>query len=283
MVNFHFEIIKKEKSIFLSLFFPLVLFFISFLISNLFNFSSAKVFKTLFFINSSIFVIYLILHFFLSVNDKFRFSLSFLKYRNNFSFYSLKNNFSNLKYNISSFKFKYIDFMNIKLHYVIFSLVFVFLIVNIILSNFFYSIEWAFVMFIVVGILFYLFKIDSRFFILSAIMFLGYCPFLLILKLDVLAEIVAVYVYYFLVVGIILQFIESIKDREFDIDFFDFIGNIKNKLLFFSLIVFTCLSGVVFAVDKLLFSLGSYKWILFYLAILFFVFYVISSFRESFY
>lgn len=73
------------------------------------------------------------------------------------------------------------------------------------------SVEWEFLFFIAAAILFWIFKIDSRILILPAILTLAFIPFLLINKLESLAETLAIYVYYLLVVGVILQIIEHIK------------------------------------------------------------------------
>jgi len=82
-----------------------------------------------------------------------------------------------------------------------------------------FSIEWAFVGFVISAVVFAIAKIDSRFLIFPAILLLGYCPFLLIGKLDKFAENIAIYAYYFLVVGVVLQFVEYIRKIENRVDF----------------------------------------------------------------
>ena len=72
----------------------------------------------------------------------------------------------------------------------------------------FASVEWEFLFFIGAVILYGIFRIDSRILILPAILTLAFLPFLLIVKLEALAETLAIYVYYLLVVGVILQIIE---------------------------------------------------------------------------
>lgn len=103
--------------------------------------------------------------------------------------------------------------------YLILIMGYILLIINIILESRFYSIEWAFIGFVIVTVLYHDFKIDSRFFILPAILLLGYVPFLLIGKQDAIAETTAIYVYYFLVVGVVLQLIEYIEKIENSVDF----------------------------------------------------------------
>ena len=81
------------------------------------------------------------------------------------------------------------------------------------------NIESVFLFFIFAGFLCYFFDIDSRYLILPAILSLWLCPFLLVYELESLAETVAIYVYYFLVVGVILQFIEFKLDYKFRLEF----------------------------------------------------------------
>jgi hypothetical protein len=102
-------------------------------------------------------------------------------------------------------------------------------ILNMFLGSRIYSLEWAFLGFLVITVLFYDFKIDSRFLILPAILLLGYLPFLLVGKFEALAETIAVYVYYFLVVGVILQIIEHVKKVKNTIDFDSFIQRFISK------------------------------------------------------
>ena len=78
-------------------------------------------------------------------------------------------------------------------------------ILNMFLGSKIYSLEWAFLGFLVIAVIFYDFKIDSRFLILPGIILLGYLPFLLVGYFNELAEVIAVYVYYFLVIGVVLQ------------------------------------------------------------------------------
>ena len=54
---------------------------------------------------------------------------------------------------------------------------------------------------------------DSRFFIGFALIFLIFCPFLLAFDKQAIAEKLAVYAYYLLVVGVIMQLIQHFKDE----------------------------------------------------------------------
>jgi hypothetical protein len=98
-------------------------------------------------------------------------------------------------------------------------IVYMLLLVNIYLSNRFYSVEWAFLGFVIGAIVFYDARIDSRFLILPALLLLGYVPFLLIAKQNALAETIAIYVYYFLVVGVGLQLVEYVTKTSNYLDF----------------------------------------------------------------
>ncbi|MEK6800968.1 MAG: hypothetical protein AABY05_03470 [Nanoarchaeota archaeon] len=93
------------------------------------------------------------------------------------------------------------------------------IIINMLLGERFYSLEWAFLGFILISIIFYLVKIDSRFLIFPALLLLITLPFLLLFKQQAIAETIAVYVYYFLVVGVILQIIEHFKKTENSLSF----------------------------------------------------------------
>jgi hypothetical protein len=55
--------------------------------------------------------------------------------------------------------------------------------------------------------------------IFPAILLLGYCPFLLMGGIKGFAENIAVYAYYFLVIGVGLQFAEYFSKRESSLDF----------------------------------------------------------------
>jgi len=98
-------------------------------------------------------------------------------------------------------------------------IVYIFLSVNMYLANGFYSVEWAFLGFVVGAVVFYDARIDSRFLILPALLLLGYVPFLLIAKQNAIAETIAIYVYYFLVVGVGLQLVEYVTKINNYLDF----------------------------------------------------------------
>lgn len=76
-----------------------------------------------------------------------------------------------------------------------------------------FPISWVFILFIVSAVVFYKFKIDPRFLIIPAIPLLALCPLLLIAGKDVLANSIAIYAFYFLIIGLSLQFIEMVRKR----------------------------------------------------------------------
>jgi len=70
------------------------------------------------------------------------------------------------------------------------------------------TIVGRFLFFILCGFIFYFFRIDSRYLIFPAILLLWFCPFLLIYKLNSIAEMIVIYLYISLVVGAVLQLVE---------------------------------------------------------------------------
>jgi len=71
------------------------------------------------------------------------------------------------------------------------------------------------------------FKFESRFSMAIALFFLALCPFLLIFKMDDIAEKAAIWAYMFLVVGVGQQLIEIKRKPKDLMDFGSFIGKIK--------------------------------------------------------
>lgn len=75
--------------------------------------------------------------------------------------------------------------------------------------------EWTLLLYLIPMILFYFLRIDSRFFIIFAIIFLIYSAITLALvNNENYANLIAINAYYGLVVGVILQLVEHIKKRE---------------------------------------------------------------------
>ena len=121
-----------------------------------------------------------------------------------------------------------------------------------------YSIELAFIGFILLAVVFYFLNIDPRFLILPALLLLSFVPFLLTIKKSVLAENIAIYVYYFLVVGVIMQFIEVIKKKEPKIDFSVIMKYIYGKVRWISFFILFGIIALIFFGLKYLFKFGDF-------------------------
>ena len=145
-----------------------------------------------------------------------------------------------------------------------------------------FSIEWAFVAFIISAFLFYDTKIDSRFLISPALIILGYIPFLLISNKNTIAETAAIYVYYFLVAGVGLQIAENIKKYENSLNFDKFIKEFlkKRKLIVFVLIIAGFIAIDISLINRIK-SLELWKWTSIYIFIVAMVFYWISELKQE--
>ena len=131
------------------------------------------------------------------------------------------------------------------------------------------SFEWLFLIYFIVFLLFLVNKIDARYFIFNAILLLWLAPFLLVYKLD--AEPAAIYAYYFLIIGVILQIIEFKINYKVNQNF--------SKLQIsrgFSLI--QCLIWIiVFIVSNIMHLRSIIKSFSLYLFSIFFILYLIKS------
>ena len=169
-----------------------------------------------------------------------------------------------------------------KLHpFSILLIVYLILITNITLQTQLYSIEWAFLAFIVCAVIFYDFKIDSRFMILPALLLLTYIPFLLIGKYNQIAETTAIYVYYFLVVGVATQLAEHIRQKQSALDFNSTMKTIIKKAPWITIINLTGMFIIgIILLEKFynitFLDLVFWKYTGIYLFILWLIFYSIS-------
>lgn len=145
----------------------------------------------------------------------------------------------------------------------------------------YFSLEWAFLGFLILAVVFYDFKIDSRFLILPALLLLGWIPFLLTAFQKELAEIIAVFVYYFLVVGVILQIIEYYKKSEIYLDFTKFMRSFmdKEKILNTSTILGIITVGII--IWNRFTSRELMKWTSVYIFVVIMVFYGIAHLQED--
>jgi hypothetical protein len=125
------------------------------------------------------------------------------------------------------------------------------------------SIEWAFVFFILTTFLFGITKTDSRFLILPAILGLAYLPFLLIAKKEAFAENIAIFVYYWLVVGVILQIIEYKYVKHMNVDFTESMKWCsKNKVVYLPavlLIIASIIVAIIYFVSPTTFPMAKYN------------------------
>lgn len=154
--------------------------------------------------------------------------------------------------------------------------------INIFLSPKIYSLEWAFLGFIMIAVVFYDFKIDSRFLILPAILLLGYIPFLLMISQQAMAENMAVFIYYFLVVGVLLQLVEYYKDVENRVDFSLFFKNLmkyREKIL--NILSVWGIVTIILIILNRFKSLELIKWSAIYVFIILLIFYLVSGIIED--
>ncbi len=155
------------------------------------------------------------------------------------------------------------------------------IIANMFMSPRVYSVEWAFLGFLAIAIISYDFKIDSRFLILPALILLGYIPFLLIGAQKEIAEIVAVYVYYFLVVGVGLQIVEYSKKTKNSIDFNRFIETFISKEKILQIIPLWGVITLAIIIHNRFRSVELLKWSSVYIFVILLVFYAIAYFQEQ--
>ena len=160
-------------------------------------------------------------------------------------------------------------------------IVYFLLIINMIAGVYFNSYEWAFVGFVIASVIFYDFKIDSRFLILPALLLLGYVPFLLIGKYNQLAEGIAIYVYYFLVVGVILQIVEYRRNKELDIDFEKAIEKLSLRFNWGDLTVVLGIAAIVVFILDRFYSIGVWKYTLVYTFFVSLIIYVLTFFKAK--
>lgn len=161
------------------------------------------------------------------------------------------------------------------------AVVYVIIIANSIIGIRYYSIEWAFLAFALAGVVFYDFRIDSRFMILPALLLLGYVPFLLIGKQDKIAETAAIYVYYFLVIGVAMQFAEYIKKSELKFEFDAAAKKFLLKVKWTNLLILFGLANIVVILLNRIKYLELEKWTLIYIYVLILIAYASASFIKK--
>jgi len=153
--------------------------------------------------------------------------------------------------------------------------------INMFMGTKIYTIEWAFLGFIIATVIVHDSKIDSRFLILPALLLLGYIPFLLIGKYDTLAETIAIYVYYFLVCGVVLQIIEHMRKTIINVNFDSFS---KRTLKEFDWIKSSIITGVIsisIIIANRFYDLPLLKWTSVYLFLVCLIIYLLSTLKEE--
>lgn len=153
--------------------------------------------------------------------------------------------------------------------------------INMVLGTKTYSIEWAFLGFFIASVIIYDAKIDSRFLILPSLLLLSYIPFLLIGKFNVLAETIAIYVYYFLVCGVILQIIENIRKTENRLDFDNFVKGMLKEFDWVVPTIFTGLAGISAIIASRFYEIDLIKYTSIYSFIVCLIIYSISLIKPD--
>lgn len=154
--------------------------------------------------------------------------------------------------------------------------------VTMILNHYnYFSAEWALAGFIITTVLFYDFKIDSRFLILPALLLLAYIPFMLLGKYSDIAEQVAIFVYYLLATGICLQFIEFRNEKDLRLEFEATINKILKQKYFEILIITVGLFSAVIIILNRFFQFDFIKWTGIYLFFVMLGFYFVSWMQKG--
>lgn len=157
---------------------------------------------------------------------------------------------------------------------------FVVIIINMFFSPRFYSLEWAFLAFLAITVVFYDFKIDSRFLILFGLVLLGFVPFLLLGAQNVIAETVAVYVYYFLVVGVALQIVEYYRKTENSVGLSEMLKRINREKALYAVSIWGVITIIIIIYNRFS-SVELVKWSSVYFFVLLAVVYAVLYFQEQ--
>lgn len=153
--------------------------------------------------------------------------------------------------------------------------------INMFLGTKYYSIEWAFLGFIVASVIIYDSKADSRFLILPSLLLLAYIPFLLIGKFNTMAENIAIYVYYFLVCGVVLQVIEHVKQITNTISFDTFSKNALKELDWIKAVIITGVFSISIIIANRFYDWQFLKWTSVYLFAVCLVIYLVSNLKDN--
>ena len=160
-------------------------------------------------------------------------------------------------------------------------IVYILLLINMYLGSFLYSVEWAFLGFVVAAVVFYDARTDSRFLIFPALLLLGYIPFLLIGGQNPIAETIAIYVYYFLVVGVFLQVVEHLKESKNSVGFDNLIKKMIYNQYLTEILIFAGIVSVLLIIINRFKEIELLKWTFVYVFAVLLVFYGISLIKKE--
>jgi hypothetical protein len=160
-------------------------------------------------------------------------------------------------------------------------IIYTLLLINMILGTKIYSIEWAFLGFIISSIIIYDSEIDSRFMLLPALLLLGYLPFLLIGNFNEIAETTAIYVYYFLVCGVVLQITENIRKTINIVNFETFSIGVLKEFDWINISIFTGIISISVFIISRFYEISLVKWTSVYFFILSIFIYFLGSLKQK--
>ncbi len=164
---------------------------------------------------------------------------------------------------------------------VILFLAYLILLINMILGIKVYSVDFAFIFFIFAAIILFKYKINSDFLFVPPIFLLMYLPILLLIDKSALANDIVSYVFYFLVIGIALKFLEYIKNTKLSLGLDDILDKLDKEYLKKCVIIFSLLTLTSFVIESFTTYLKFGKWNFLYFSILFLSLYFISFLKNN--
>ncbi|MDP2925337.1 MAG: hypothetical protein Q8N99_03120 [Nanoarchaeota archaeon] len=147
-------------------------------------------------------------------------------------------------------------------------------------SNKFLNVNWIFLGFLFTLIIIYDSKINPGFIFISALLLIGYIPFLLIAKEYMIVKNISLYIFYFILIGIIIQIITEKNKGKYELDFKDFIFNDHKKDIKAFLLLTIFLTLIIMIIDSF-YSIELIKTSFIYLMIIFFSLYIIKSIEKK--
>lgn len=139
------------------------------------------------------------------------------------------------------------------------------------------DIKFIFFFYIFCLMIFYFFRIDSRFLVFLAILLFGLSPFLLYSGFEQIADLVAIYAFYFLILTLILQLNEFRSNYKLVVNFKE-----ANKFLFNKLNIYIALVCLIFVVISSISGILSLlKIIALYFSIIFLILHFIENYLKN--